>query len=71
MSTTSTTATTAPPVRQNGNPPPGGPTIGKNPLAFTGTDAIDLALIGGAAAIGGRALYGLARREDEDEDEEE
>ncbi len=38
-------------------------------LAFTGTDAIDLALIGAAATVGGRLLYGLARPRDDEEDE--
>jgi hypothetical protein len=40
-------------------------------LAFTGTDSVDLALLGAAAAVGGRALFGLvAHRDDEDEDED-
>jgi len=41
-----------------------------SPLAFTGTDTVDLALIGAAAAVGGRALLGLVGR-DRDEDDEE
>ena len=45
--------------------------LGGNSLAFTGTDAINLALVGGAAALGGRALYGLARRSDDDDEDEE
>jgi len=75
--TTSTTApgtvTTTPgsttPVTIGGKQGGGGP-LGSGSLAFTGTDAIDLALVGGAAALGGRMLYGLARRSDDDEDEE-
>lgn len=40
-------------------------------LAFTGTDSVDLALLGAAAAVGGRALFGLvAHRDDEDEPDE-
>jgi len=39
-------------------------------LAFTGTDAVNLALVGAAAAVGGRALYGLARRDDDEADTE-
>ena len=67
---TSTTPTTkaAGEHQQGGG---GGTPLGGNSLAFTGTDAVNLALVGGAAAIGGRALYGLARRSDEDEDEDE
>jgi hypothetical protein len=42
-----------------------------NGLAFTGTDAIDLALVGAAATVGGRLLYGLARSGDEDDEEDE
>jgi hypothetical protein len=48
----------------------GGTPLGEGSLAFTGTDAVDLALIGTAAAIGGRALYGLARSSDDEEVEE-
>jgi hypothetical protein len=40
-------------------------------LAFTGTDSVDLALLGAAAAVGGRALFGLVAHRDEDEDEED
>jgi hypothetical protein len=48
----------------------GKPNQGSGLLAFTGTDAMDLAVLGVAAAIGGRALYALARNADgEDEDE--
>ena len=35
---------------------------GGGSLPLTGSDAIDLAVIGGAAAIGGRVLYGATRR---------
>jgi cytochrome c len=35
---------------------------GGGTLPLTGSDAIDLAAIGGAAAIGGRVLYGATRR---------
>ena len=68
---TSTTPTTQVGDKQQNNGGGGGGTLGGNALAFTGTDAISLALVGGAAAIGGRALYGLARRSDEDEDADE
>jgi LPXTG-motif cell wall-anchored protein len=38
-------------------------------LAFTGTNAIDLAVVGATAAVVGRGMYGLAkRRRDEDDD---
>jgi hypothetical protein len=40
-------------------------------LAFTGTDSVDLALLGAAAAVGGRALFGLVAHRDEDEEDEE
>jgi hypothetical protein len=60
-----TTPTTSIGPKQVVKPP------GSGSLAFTGTDAIDLALIGGAAAIGGRALYGLARRRDDEDDEDD
>jgi hypothetical protein len=68
-STSSTTPTTKASDKQQQEG--GGGTLGGNSLAFTGTDAVNLALVGGAAAIGGRALYGLARRSDEDEHEDE
>jgi hypothetical protein len=49
----------------------GGPASSGGFLAFTGTDSVDLALLGAAAAVGGRALFGLvAHRDDEDEDED-
>jgi hypothetical protein len=35
---------------------------GGGSLPLTGSDAIDLAVIGGAAAIGGRVLYGVSHR---------
>lgn len=66
---TSTTPTTNAADKQQGGG--GGKPLNGNSLAFTGTDAINLALVGGAAAIGGRALYGLARRSDEDDEDEE
>lgn len=65
----STTPGSTTPVTIGGKQEGGGP-LGSGSLAFTGTDAIDLALVGGAAALGGRMLYGLARRSDDDEDEE-
>jgi hypothetical protein len=40
-------------------------------LAFTGTDSVDLALLGAAAAVGGRALFGLVAHRDEDDEEDE
>jgi hypothetical protein len=40
-------------------------------LAFTGTDSVDLALLGAAAAVGGRALFGLVAHRDEDDEDEE
>jgi hypothetical protein len=43
-------------------PPPGDQgSDGSGSLPLTGSDAIDLAIIGGAAAIGGRVLYGASR----------
>jgi hypothetical protein len=57
---------------------PAGPSGGGNTvsngggfLAFTGTDSVDLALLGAAAAVGGRALFGLVAHRDEDDDEED
>jgi hypothetical protein len=41
---------------------PEGDDGGGGSLPLTGSDAIDLAVIGGAAAIGGRVLYGMSRR---------
>ncbi len=35
---------------------------GSGSLAFTGTDALGLALVGGAAAAAGRTMYGIARK---------
>jgi hypothetical protein len=64
---TSTTPTTTSPVTSTGGNQGGGKTLGGASLAFTGADAVDLALVGAAAAIGGRVLYGLARP-DEDAD---
>jgi hypothetical protein len=40
-------------------------------LAFTGTDSVDLALLGAAAAVGGRALFGLVAHRDEDDEDDE
>ena len=74
-STTPGTTATSPITAKVSTPPgtsevsPGTTTLSGGALAFTGTDAVDLALIGAAAAVGGRALYGLARRGDDDLDE--
>jgi hypothetical protein len=70
-STTSTSTTTrsTPPVTNPGGVPVGGKPLGEGSLAFEAADAVDLALIGAAAAIGGRMLYGLSRPDD-DADEE-
>jgi hypothetical protein len=65
---TSTPPTSTPPATVGRNP--GEKPLGENSLAFTGADAVDLALIGAAAAIGGRVLYGLARPDDDDDEEE-
>jgi hypothetical protein len=54
---------------QGGGPGPP-PSQGSGLLAFTGTDAADLAVLGIAAAIGGRALYALARNADDGDEEE-
>jgi hypothetical protein len=78
-STTSTSPSTSVPtstsVAQQRNEGGGGGVKGASNgggfLAFTGTDSVDLALLGAAAAVGGRALFGLvAHRDDEDEDED-
>jgi hypothetical protein len=50
---------------------PHGASSGSGFLAFTGTDSVDLALLGAAAAVGGRALFGLVAHRDEDEEDEE
>jgi hypothetical protein len=66
--TSTSTATTAP----GGSVGPSGSGNGQGggTLAFTGTDAIDLTIVGAAATVGGRLLYGLARpRDDEDDDD--
>jgi hypothetical protein len=62
--------TTIPPNNPGNNG--GGPRVshGGGGLAFTGTDSLDLAVIGLTAAVAGRALYGAAKR-DREEDEEE
>lgn len=72
---TSTTPTTTPtpttrvsPINTQGGGPP--PSQGNGLLAFTGTDAADLAVLGIAAAVGGRALYALARNADDGDEEE-
>jgi len=63
---TSVAGSTVPQGTSTGGPRPTGQ--GED-LPFTGTDSTDLALIGAAAAVLGRALYGLAgRRRDEDEE---
>lgn len=71
-STTATPPTTAPPVKVEETPPskPRSPGNG-GLLAFTGTDSVDLALLGAAAAVGGRALFGLVAHRDDDEDDDE
>jgi hypothetical protein len=48
-----------------------GANTGSGFLAFTGTDSVDLALLGAAAAVGGRALFGLVAHRDEDDEEED
>jgi hypothetical protein len=50
---------------------PHGVSNGGGFLAFTGTDSVDLALLGAAAAVGGRALFGLVAHRDENDEEEE
>jgi hypothetical protein len=54
-------------VGATGTPVDGAPGVagagtGSGSLPLTGSDAIDLAVIGAAAAIGGRVLYGATRR---------
>jgi hypothetical protein len=71
--TTAPTATTAPvtPTSRVGTSgTPSSPNQGSGLLAFTGTDALDLAVLGIAAAVGGRALYALARNGDDEDDED-
>ncbi len=72
--TTATTSTTATTPTTTSTSAKGGPGVqhigGEGALAFTGTDAIDLALVGAAATVGGRLLYGLARPRDDDEEDE-
>jgi len=66
---TSTTPTTVPattPVTTGGKPP----TRTGSGLAFTGTDTTELALLGAAAAIAGRMLYGVAAGRGGDEDDD-
>ncbi len=73
LTTPTTTVTPVTAGRTGGGlgPNGGGQQIGnESALAFTGTDAIDLALIGAAATVGGRLLYGLARPSDDDEEDE-
>jgi hypothetical protein len=50
---------------------PHGTSNGSGFLAFTGTDSVDLALLGAAAAVGGRALFGLVSHHNESDEEEE
>ncbi|HET9728580.1 MAG TPA: hypothetical protein VFR41_04120, partial [Acidimicrobiia bacterium] len=68
---TTTKGSTVPGQKQQGG---GGPKTagGGTDLPFTGTDAGELTLFGLGATALGRALYALAarRRDDEDEDEE-
>jgi hypothetical protein len=67
---TVTTVPVTPTTRVRGSGTPSTPNQGSGLLAFTGTDALDLAVLGIAAAVGGRALYALARNgDDEDEDD--
>jgi hypothetical protein len=73
--TTASTPTTVGEVVEGNHAGGGGGAQGANNggglLAFTGTDSVDLALLGAAAAVGGRALFGLvAGRGEADEDEE-
>ena len=53
---------TGSPVGADGTPGVASAGTGSGSLPLTGSDAIDLAVIGGAAAIGGRVLYGATRR---------
>jgi hypothetical protein len=64
---TSVAGSTVPQGTSTGGPRPTGQ--GED-LPFTGTDSTDLAVIGAAAAVLGRALYGLAGRRSEDSEEE-
>ena len=73
---TSTPTSTVPPttptttgVTDSGGPP----TRTGGGLAFTGTDTTELALLGAAAAIAGRMLYGVAagRGDDDDDDDDD
>jgi hypothetical protein len=70
--TSGTSGTPGSPGQGHGSQAIGGEHIQEgNGLAFTGTDAIDLALIGAAATVGGRLLYGLARSGDDEEEVDE
>jgi hypothetical protein len=67
-STSTPTVTTKPQQPQNQQ---GGESLqhGSGGLAFTGANSSELALVGGAAALAGWALYGIASERDEDADD--
>jgi hypothetical protein len=72
QTSTSVTPTSAPVTPTSSRVSTGGgttPSQGSGSLAFTGSDAVDLAVVGIAAAVGGRALYALARNGEDDDDE--
>jgi hypothetical protein len=69
-STTTPTPTTAPPDNL-AETPPGKVSRGEGSLAFTGTDAVNLALLGAGAAVGGRALLAIAGRNRDEDDEDD
>jgi hypothetical protein len=60
------TTTTGPPPPPTTPPPPG--VLGT--LRFTGSDTIDLALLGGMAVVTGRILYAFGRRRPREEEPE-
>jgi hypothetical protein len=64
-----TEQTSSTPVGAAGNPAAPDGSSGSGSLPLTGSDAIDLAIIGGATAIAGRALYGAARGADKQVDD--
>jgi hypothetical protein len=57
------------PQKQQGSG--GGVSGGGGSLPFTGADSAGLALVGGAAALAGWALYGFGAAQDPDEDDSE
>jgi hypothetical protein len=72
----STDPTSAPPTTTKQQPQQqqqgsggGGVSSGSGSLAFTGADSGGLALVGGAAALAGWALYGSGAEPDPDEDD--